>query len=152
MLSYRHGRHRNLRWIGLVCSLFLLVALFVATFGWAVLQHEGYVGGLFRGCLSAKSPPDPNNIQREPRTLSIGWRPRGTPLSMNWWPRFVLTGKGMWKITLPLWIPTLVVLVPTVVLWATDRRHPPDHCQTCGYNLTGNESGVCPECGTRVSR
>ncbi len=20
-------------------------------------------------------------------------------------------------------------------------------CRTCGYNLTGNESGVCPECG-----
>lgn len=23
-------------------------------------------------------------------------------------------------------------------------------CTTCGYNLTGNESGVCPECGTAV--
>ncbi len=22
------------------------------------------------------------------------------------------------------------------------------HCQQCGYNLTGNTSGVCPECGT----
>jgi hypothetical protein len=24
------------------------------------------------------------------------------------------------------------------------------HCQTCGYDLTGNESGVCPECGSEV--
>ena len=23
-------------------------------------------------------------------------------------------------------------------------------CGACGYNLTGNESGVCPECGRRV--
>ena len=23
-------------------------------------------------------------------------------------------------------------------------------CVTCGYDLTGNMSGVCPECGTRV--
>jgi len=23
-------------------------------------------------------------------------------------------------------------------------------CRTCSYNLTGNESGVCPECGTRT--
>ena len=23
-------------------------------------------------------------------------------------------------------------------------------CITCGYNLTGNESGVCPECGTEI--
>lgn len=31
------------------------------------------------------------------------------------------------------------------------RRMPPfpeGHCQTCQYNLTGNESGICPECGT----
>jgi hypothetical protein len=24
----------------------------------------------------------------------------------------------------------------------------PDACVTCGYNLTGNESGRCPECGS----
>ena len=31
-----------------------------------------------------------------------------------------------------------------------ERRpfYPPGHCQKCGYNLTGNVSGVCPECGT----
>ena len=23
-------------------------------------------------------------------------------------------------------------------------------CVPCGYNLTGNESGVCPECGTKI--
>ena len=23
-------------------------------------------------------------------------------------------------------------------------------CPRCGYSLTGNVSGVCPECGTRV--
>jgi hypothetical protein len=29
-------------------------------------------------------------------------------------------------------------------------RYPIGHCQTCGYNLTGNVSGACPECGTAV--
>ncbi len=24
---------------------------------------------------------------------------------------------------------------------------PPRHCRNCGYNLTGNVSGRCPECG-----
>jgi hypothetical protein len=31
---------------------------------------------------------------------------------------------------------------------------PPDDdglCQECGYNLTGNVSGICPECGTKVN-
>lgn len=27
-----------------------------------------------------------------------------------------------------------------------------DSCRKCGYNLYGNVSGVCPECGTRVPR
>lgn len=27
-----------------------------------------------------------------------------------------------------------------------------DSCRTCGYNLYGNVSGVCPECGTLVPR
>lgn len=27
---------------------------------------------------------------------------------------------------------------------------PAGHCTTCGYNLTGNTSGVCPECGSGV--
>lgn len=30
-------------------------------------------------------------------------------------------------------------------------RPGPDHCQRCGYNLTGNVSGACPECGAVVS-
>ncbi len=25
-------------------------------------------------------------------------------------------------------------------------------CIPCGYNLTGNESGTCPECGTEICR
>jgi RNA polymerase subunit RPABC4/transcription elongation factor Spt4 len=24
------------------------------------------------------------------------------------------------------------------------------HCVNCDYNLTGNESGMCPECGTPI--
>lgn len=32
------------------------------------------------------------------------------------------------------------------------RRQPPGCCIACGYNLTGNLSGVCPECGTPARR
>jgi hypothetical protein len=30
------------------------------------------------------------------------------------------------------------------------RRIPRGHCQKCGYDLTANVSGVCPECGEKV--
>ena len=34
--------------------------------------------------------------------------------------------------------------------WDRRLRFPPGHCQRCAYNLTGNTSGVCPECGTEI--
>ena len=50
---------------------------------------------------------------------------------------------------------TALALVASCTLWWPDlreywrhrRRFPKGHCQTCGYDLTGNTSGVCPECG-----
>jgi hypothetical protein len=30
------------------------------------------------------------------------------------------------------------------------RKVPPGHCTQCRYNLTGNRSGACPECGTKI--
>lgn len=44
-----------------------------------------------------------------------------------------------------------------VVAWffrakaATPAPGKPGVCTACGYNLTGNTSGVCPECGTPVA-
>ena len=31
------------------------------------------------------------------------------------------------------------------------RRFKPNECRHCGYDLTGNVSGVCPECGTPIN-
>lgn len=56
-----------------------------------------------------------------------------------------------WILFVPLWVPFLLAAIPTVVLFLRDRRLiPPGHCRMCGYNLTGNTSGVCSECGTRI--
>ena len=33
------------------------------------------------------------------------------------------------------------------VKWMGERLFA-DHCYPCGYNLTGNTTGICPECGT----
>ncbi len=52
---------------------------------------------------------------------------------------------------LPLWVPLLLFAIPTGVLWYRDRRRfPAGHCRRCGYDLTKNESGVCPECGAKI--
>ncbi len=50
--------------------------------------------------------------------------------------------------TIPLQPIVLTVILFTALLWWRDwRKHPPGHCPRCGYDLTGNVSGVCPECG-----
>ncbi len=41
-----------------------------------------------------------------------------------------------------------------VALWLGRRIVRPrrfDHCASCRYDLAGNTSGICPECGTRLS-
>ncbi len=40
--------------------------------------------------------------------------------------------------------------LPAAILWYPQVRHASGHCRKCGYNLTGNVSGVCPECGTKI--
>ena len=57
----------------------------------------------------------------------------------------------------PLLVFSLLVIYPWVVVWRGPirrwfRRKPEGRCQQCGYDLTGNESGVCPECGTEIER
>jgi hypothetical protein len=57
-----------------------------------------------------------------------------------------------WGLTVPLWailLPSLVL--PARYLWLKRRRAPAAGlCRACRYDLRGNVSGVCPECGTSV--
>jgi hypothetical protein len=51
------------------------------------------------------------------------------------------------RLTFPLWMPLVLIGLPTGWLWWRDRRRVPAGCCACGYDLTGNVSGRCPECG-----
>ena len=60
-------------------------------------------------------------------------------------------------VLMPMWLPFVATVVPTLLLWLPELRRirsgvPPGHCSGCGYNLKGNESGVCSECGAKISR
>ena len=53
------------------------------------------------------------------------------------------------RAVLPLWLPFVGLLLPTLLLWRRDRRKPrPGFCPHCDYDLTGNTTGRCPECST----
>jgi len=72
------------------------------------------------------------------------------------------SGLGLWghtyrsaEVTAPLWAPfILLATYPTIVFYRGPmrrwRRRRRGLCLKCGYDLTGNESGVCPECGSEI--
>ena len=45
---------------------------------------------------------------------------------------------------------TPLLIFGLLTRWCVPVRIPPGYCRKCGYNLTGNVSGVCPECGEKV--
>jgi hypothetical protein len=56
----------------------------------------------------------------------------------------------------PILVPVVVLGVcPVICLISARRRHARQRreglCLSCGYNLTGNVSGICPECGTPLT-
>jgi len=159
------------KWAGLVLSLLIAVAWAVSIpWWWAVdyhtvdneinnPMHSTYRCGSGGGCVFAgynsTTTSKPGRFGLPGRKLSLT---RGGRAAMAWrpdWSQSSSTYRSYaryhWSMLLPLWIPFLLVTAPTAVLWWRGRsRIPPGHCQNCGYNLTGNVSGICPECGVRA--
>ena len=68
------------------------------------------------------------------------------------WPSFEPRSSSLWAFThIPIWLLFVMTYAMTgVVTWPL-RWHPGrGTCRRCGYNLTGNTSGRCPECGTKT--
>ena len=64
---------------------------------------------------------------------------------------------GHWyTIVIPMWLPVIALLLLPVLsaaMFVRKRsRRSGSGCIRCHYNLTGNTSGVCPECGTPISK
>lgn len=62
----------------------------------------------------------------------------------NFWWGFVLAMMPLWWLT----------AVGGWIIWrlaTRDDRRRQGRCQECGYDLTGNVSRVCPECGSLIS-
>ena len=139
----RSRTRRIAKWTGVVvCGL--IAVTWILTLFWGV----GYVGdtktiGVVKGWAGLLvQPPNPG--------VHVGWVGHpGSDADVRWWPSLWSSRPtSQWQLAIPLWIPLLAIAIPTAWLWRRDRRHPPAHCPRCGYDLTGNVTGVCSECGT----
>ncbi len=146
----KRPRFRNwAKWVGLVgCAL--IVAASVGSLGRIITYTLGYRGRnieivMGQACAAVASFDQPG---------PSGWSVKRADLRLapaHWVPEYwALRGPAAFAVIVPLWIPLLALAIPTGFLWYRDCRPPPNHCQSCGYNLTGNVSAVCPECGVRV--
>jgi hypothetical protein len=107
---------------------------------WSVRLEGGAVYGerwVSRYTAYGQVPPTPKGLWCAKRD---GW-----PFGTIWGPHTVVPP----HFTLQLWIPLVICLVPCSLEFARsfNSRSSPGCCETCGYDLTGNVSGVCPECG-----
>jgi len=151
-MKYRHpSRFRRVaKWVGL--GLCVAILCLWAVSSWFIISYQagsGFPNGLLHGRVIFGLPiRGGGSFRMTPRS--------DFPLLVStWWDRIgldwpVSMGRA-WEI--PLWMPFAAVAIPTAVLWRRDRRPPrKGHCPHCGYNLKGNESGVCPECSTPVPK
>jgi hypothetical protein len=70
-------------------------------------------------------------------------------------PFTTIPASPYYRVSLGLWLlcvlvgmyPLLFLVYPGIRRWRRKRR---GLCATCAYDLTGNTSGVCPECGREI--
>ncbi len=73
------------------------------------------------------------------------------PFQLKWMLPILLIDAGIATLWLPIWLVCGALgIVEVGVLLLGRRRATPNACRCCGYDLRLNESGICPECGTRL--
>ncbi len=137
-------------------ALLIVACIFVLSFRWAgqvVWKRwhlQAYVGFL---CLTdsldsigVRVPMAPNGPEVDILSF-LEWRWSHFWQAFWWHPRMPTND----RVFVPLsWIMGLLAVVRGLV-----RPRPATtagRCARCGYNLTGNVSGTCPECGTPISK
>ena len=140
-------RRRIVKWTaGVLCVA--LLATWPLSFGWALRCQSWHLGAnLHQGALMVSYHPGATYITacRIMPFLEL-------PVAPDWLPGYARYPGFPSAVTLwiPVWILLVAVAVPTAFVFWRDRPSPPGHCPRCRYDLTGNVSGVCPECGRAV--
>ena len=121
-------------------------------------------GGMYETYYAASATGGGFELERffePPDHTRVGWDTQlfnntDYPMIRPHWGRtwYIDFDEGGFRLAVfPCWsVVVLWLLLP--IWWLVRVRAKPtvkdNKCPACGYNLTGNTSGVCPECGTAV--
>jgi hypothetical protein len=154
-VRYHHAvrrARRIARWTGLTLAL-LIAAAWTVSAWWAWEYTRTYQTGhssfsLSRGCLYRGvllKPPG-----RQLPAIEPGWHTFPDSGRIVWLPRVSNSPPALSVVGVPLWIPFVLLAIPTAWLFWIDRRASgAGHCR-CGYDLAGlppAPHAACPECG-----
>ena len=138
-------------------------ALFVVS-AWFRISHFSYQSTEFHefafagGCVSYGilfRPVSYISMMQSRPGLMPGWRIQSLPLGWAVFNSIKLLPRVEWTqqfhhVFVPLWTPFAAGASWLAISWWRNRPPPPRYCSQCRYDLTGNMSGKCPECGSAV--
>ena len=143
---------RIFKWTGAGLTLLILVTWWVSRFTYFGTFGNGWAWMVVGGCWNFHTGPQFRMSDSPDFFQAIGLYLQDRNGLI--WPHYESAFNGR-VLFMPLWLPFSLIAIPTAWLWHRDRRpisSSPDHwlCLRCGYDLTGNTSGVCPECGDKA--
>jgi len=108
--------------------------------------------GIHQGCfILTVGPPNTPGLSWKPNGLAKVREAVGQVNTFIWEPRIVSHQRNSGGTAMvPFWIPLVFALAAAALFHRFGKPKPPGQCVKCSYNLAGNTSGVCPECGTRT--
>lgn len=163
---------RNLTWAGGTSCVLILVVWLWSTRNSAMYMRDDWCINLFSGVLTFRQDAATAAViairNRRASIQSVGNTPSAAPVTGIWSvvpvPRELTSTYGFqgwhfswgspWRpIVIPMWTIFLTALAVTTICALRSRwRLRRGYCAECDYCLTGNTSGVCPECGAAIKK
>jgi hypothetical protein len=135
----RHRRHAAaFRWGGTVLTV-LIAGLYLASVRW-IIGHRvynaagtahAYLSNISAGKLVVRIPPTNSQLDGfgfDRHSIGFGW----------WFEAQHAPLARAWTISIPLWVPLVLLGSPTALSWKRARRrvYGPGRCARCGYAMT----------------
>ena len=149
-------KRRTLKWVGLLLCLMMLglwvISVLYGVFyvppksRWGIGIESGMISSVFTYGGSQGWNYSPKYSSLKTYATTMPWT-----VFAHYWLGLRLPGKtadGL--VYVPFWLLVVATGLPTAILWWRDRRPKAGFCKVCKYDLMGNVSGACPECGTAV--